>query len=64
MPCMTNDALIGASEAAREAGVSVDVIKRAARTGALPHAMKAPGKTGAYLFTREAVQAYAQQRAA
>ena len=61
---MTNDALLSARDAARETGLSIDAIKRAARSGALPHAMKAPGKTGAYLFTREAVEAYAQGRAA
>ena len=61
---MTNEALLSAREAARETGLSIDTIKRAARSGDLPHATKAPGPTGAYLFTREAVQAYLEERAA
>jgi excisionase family DNA binding protein len=55
---------IGAATAAEVVGVSVETITRAARSGQLPYVLKMPGPTGAYLFTREAVEAYAQERAA
>ena len=58
------ESYIGAAEAAEVAGVSVETITRAARSGRLPFALKMPGPTGAYLFTREAVEAYAEERAA
>jgi excisionase family DNA binding protein len=56
------DDLIGTREAARVAAVSVPTIKRAARTGALPHAVKMPGGTGAYLFRRSDVETYRASR--
>lgn len=55
---------IGAREASEVVGVSVETITRAARSGQLPYAVKMPGDTGAYLFTREAVEQYRQERAA
>jgi Helix-turn-helix domain len=56
------DDLIGTSEAAALADVSVPTIKRLAGTDALPYAMKMPGKTGAYLFHRSDVEAFRDSR--
>jgi excisionase family DNA binding protein len=61
---MSQSELLGVTEAAEIAGVSGATIKRAAQAGQLPPAMKMRGATGAYLLTREAVEAYAQERAA
>lgn len=55
---------IGTAEAAKVVGCSVRTIVRAAQAGHLPYAIKMAGDTGAYLFTREAVEAYAKGRAA
>ena len=60
---MTKSApLVGAGEAGEIAGVSVDTVKRAARTGELPYSHKLPGATGAYLFTIKAVEKWAATR--
>ena len=61
---MSQSELLGVREAAALLGVSTATVKRAAQRGALPPAHKMAGDTGAYLFTREAVEAYAQERAA
>jgi len=55
---------MGVTEAAQLLGVSKATVKRAALAGTLITAHKLPGFSGAYLFTREAVEAYAQERAA
>jgi hypothetical protein len=54
--------IIGVPEAAELSGRSVATVKRAALTGQLPVALKMPGKTGAYLFTRQAVIEWAGAR--
>ena len=59
---MSPDDLIGTREAAQIAAVSVPTIKRAARTLALPYAIKMPGDTGAYLFHRHVVEAFRDRR--
>lgn len=52
----TND-LIGTDEAAQLLGVSRPTVKRKAKAGTLPVAIKMPGHTGAYLFRRADVEA-------
>jgi excisionase family DNA binding protein len=49
--------LIKTSEAARILGVHVSTVARMVATGKLPYAVKVPGETGAYLFSRETVEA-------
>ena len=61
---MSGSELMGVTEAAQLLGVSKATVKRAALAGTLITAHKLPGFSGAYLFTREAVEAYAQERAA
>ena len=56
--------LLGVSEAAKLIGCSERTVKRLAKTGELPHALKMPGQTGAYLFHRADVKALAKGRAA
>lgn len=56
--------LLGVSEAAKQIGCSERTVKRLAKTGVLPHALKMPGATGAYLFHRADVEALAKGRAA
>lgn len=53
---------MGAEEAAQTAGTSRATVKRAALSGELPYALKMPGHTGAYLFTRQAVEQWAKAR--
>ena len=53
-----------ASEAAGVLGVSVATVKRMAADGRLPHVVKVPGETGAYLFDPAVVQLVAQQKKA
>ena len=56
---MSQSDLLGVSEAAQLSGRSPATVKRAAQAGQLPHALKMPGATGAYLFTRKAVLKWA-----
>lgn len=56
--------LVGAVEAAEIIGVSLPTVKRAARAGDLKHEVKAPGKTGAYMFERSEVERYRDALAA
>jgi predicted DNA-binding transcriptional regulator AlpA len=59
---MTNTALLGVADVKSLTGLTVDTIKRAARSGDLPVALKMPGKTGAYLFDRADVAEWAARR--
>lgn len=61
---VTQPDLIGTAEAAVVADVSVPTIKRLAKSGTIPHAVKMPGGTGAYLFNRSDVERYRDERAA
>ena len=61
---MGNKNLIGVQEAARIVRVSTRTIKRLALNGDLPHVHKLDGITGAYLFDRADVEAYAATRVA
>lgn len=54
------DHYIGTAEAADILGWSRAKVKRAARAGDLPHAVKVPGGTGAYLFDRDVIVALAE----
>jgi excisionase family DNA binding protein len=54
--------LITTHTAAALIGVSVATVKRLVAAGELPTAHKLEGRTGAHLFTREAVTAYAAKR--
>lgn len=56
---MSQPELIGARDAAQVSGRSVATVKRAARSGELPFALKMPGDTGAYLFVRSTVERWA-----
>jgi excisionase family DNA binding protein len=49
------DDLVGAAEAARILDVTRTHLTRLVRAGTLPVAMKLAGRTGAYLFDRNAV---------
>jgi len=55
--------LIGTAEAAEILGWSRAKTKREAQAGRLPHAVKMPGETGAYLFRRRDVERLAERRA-
>lgn len=57
----TDDVLAGVTEAAAILGWSRAKVKRAAISGELPHAMKMPGETGAYLFHRAVVEMVAKR---
>jgi len=48
--------LIGTADAATILGWSRAKVKRAAKAGELPHAVKMPGDTGAYLFHRAVIE--------
>ena len=61
---MTQTPLIGVREAAAQAGVSIHIIKRDTLKGKLRPALKAPGRTGAYLFRPADVAAWVKGRAA
>jgi hypothetical protein len=54
--------LIGTVEAAARTGHSVFLIKQAAQHGELKVAVKAPGRTGAYLFRPRDVDRWADRR--
>jgi predicted DNA-binding transcriptional regulator AlpA len=54
-PVSQLDHLLSAAETAELLGYSVATIKRRAKDGTLPVAMKLPGATGAYLFDRNEV---------
>lgn len=56
--------LIGTAEAADILGWSRAKVKRAAQSGDLPHAVKMPGGTGAYLFHRSVVVLLSKRPAA
>ena len=47
--------LLTVAQLAELRGESVTTVKRKAKAGKIPYAMKVPGKTGAYLFDRSAV---------
>jgi hypothetical protein len=49
--------LLGTAEAAGLLGWSRAKVKREAQAGRLPHALKMPGETGAYLFDRVTILA-------
>ena len=53
-------ALISTAEAAQMLGRHVATISRMVANGRLTPAVKVPGKTGAYLFAREDVEAIRQ----
>lgn len=55
--------LITSAEAAQILGKGVSAVNRDAQLGYIPIAKKLPGKTGAYLFEREAIEAKAQAKA-
>jgi excisionase family DNA binding protein len=53
---MTNTELLTTAQVAALKGVSVRTVARWVETGKLTAAVKIPGKTGAYLFTPDAVE--------
>jgi predicted DNA-binding transcriptional regulator AlpA len=58
-----NEHLIPTAHVAKMLGVDVRTVHRMADSGLLPAALKLPGKTGAWLFDRDAVQQVADSRA-
>ncbi len=59
---MSSSELLSTSEAARLLGVTVATVNRWAQTGALAPEHKLPGTTGARLFSRPDVEAFADSR--
>lgn len=55
-----NDELVGTREAAEIGGVTQRTVARWVETGKLTPYAKIPGRTGAYLFRREDVEALAE----
>lgn len=53
---MTSSDLIGTAEAAALLGWSIHKVKRTAKAGTLPTALKMDGRTGAYLFHRAVIE--------
>ena len=54
--------LLTTAQVSELTGLSVTHINRMALDGRLPIAQKLPGRTGAYLFDRAAIQAHLPQR--
>jgi hypothetical protein len=59
-----SDQLIGSADTAAILGWSLAKVKRAAKSGDLPVALKLPSETGAYLFDRAAIEALAEAETA
>lgn len=55
--------LMSSAEVAATLGCNVRTVTRMVPDGVLAPVQKMPGKTGAYLFDREAVEALAAERA-
>lgn len=55
--------LMSSAEVAATLGCNVRTVTRMVPDGVLEPVQKMPGKTGAYLFDREAVEALAAERA-
>lgn len=51
---------IGTAQAAELLGRSVATVKRLAKSGDLPYVFKMEGETGAYVFSRTAIEAIAK----
>lgn len=58
----TTGDLITTAQAADLLGVTVAWVNKLAASGRLPVAQKLPGRTGAYLFDRAAVESHAASR--
>jgi hypothetical protein len=56
--------LLGTKDVAAILGWSTAKVKRHARSGDLPYAHKMEGDTGAYLFDRAVVEAFANEETA
>lgn len=61
---MPSNDLIGTADAAAILQRSQRTVKRLAKSGKLEPAVKMTGDTGAYLFERSTVEAFAKQAAA
>lgn len=57
-----NDLLITTKQVSELLGVDVRTVHRLTDSGALPHEIKVPGQTGAYLFDPDVVERFRQQR--
>lgn len=55
--------LLSTAEVAERLGVSISTVTRMAESGRLPYTLKMPGKTGALLFSTDAVDACADSEA-
>jgi hypothetical protein len=64
MPQTPTAEYIGAAEAARRLGIDRSTFNKQVRMGAIPTALKLPGRTGARLFDPAVIDRLAQERAA
>lgn len=60
---MPNVDPIPTAEAARLLDLDTSTVLRMAKSGAIPHAYKIPGRTGAYIFDRQQIERLAAKRA-
>lgn len=60
----SDTSLVGTTEAADILGWSIAKVKREAKSGRLPIALKMAGETGAYLFHRSTVDLISRQKGA
>ena len=58
----TTSELLTTAEVARAVGIHRNIVTADVARGRLTPERKLPGRTGAYLFTRAAVDAYAETR--
>lgn len=60
---MRKTSLVGTAEVAEALGCNVRTVVRMVQSGSLEPSVKMPGRTGAYLFDPETVDALATERA-
>jgi len=61
--CATNAtpaSIVGSAYASRKLGISIDTLHRRIEAGEVEPAGKLPGKTGAYIFNKAAIDALAK----
>jgi len=56
--------LLSSTEVARRLGVSIKTVHRLARAGQIPGAQKLPGRTGAFIFDPDMLDAWLTGRKA
>ena len=63
MSAVSESDIIGSQEAADILGWSGPKFRTAVKTGGVPYIQQLPGGTGAYLFSRSAIEQIARQNA-